>query len=169
MAYHDATVEIRKLLKERGWNSRKVSVRGGRLTYSGEVRVTIKDPAVPYHEVEKLAKGFEKIDRDHLSGEILSGGNTYVDVNLSESVVRVLEVRHLEALTAAVAKIDGNSIIDVTENVGVSFGNWGETTEIRLWIDSSPSRMSYYNDEGGLKAAALKIALQDKDQAALVA
>ena len=116
MSYHDSAIELRKLLKERGWNSRKVGVRSGRCTYSGEINVTIKDPAVPYHEVKKLASGFESISRCHVSGEILSGGNTYVDVNLAENVVKVLEARYLEAVKAAVAKIEGNRIIDVTDN-----------------------------------------------------
>jgi len=48
----------------------------------------------------------------------------------------------------------------------VGKGNWDN--EIMLWIGDRPG-MRYHRDKYGLEAAALSVALEDKDQAALAA
>lgn len=79
--------EIRKRIKdELGLNSRKVSVRGRPCTYSSAIDVTIKVP-VAKSPIEAIAKGAESIRRCEYSGEILSGGNTYVSVTYGEGVL----------------------------------------------------------------------------------
>ena len=81
------TKEIRDRIKaELGLNSRQVSVRGGRCTYSYAIRVTIKVP-VAKSQIEAIAKSAESIARCEYSGEILSGGNTYVTVEYGEGVL----------------------------------------------------------------------------------
>ncbi len=72
--------EIKKVLKEQGFNPKdfSVSVRSG--TYDMAVTVTIKSPYVNKIEIEKILKRFEEIDYDQCTGEILAGGNTYVQV-----------------------------------------------------------------------------------------
>jgi hypothetical protein len=68
---------IRQALKEHGYNNRKVGVR-----YDGyAVWLTIKDLAIGIKEIEQLTKGYESYERDEFTGEILSGGNTFVFVN----------------------------------------------------------------------------------------
>ena len=68
---------IRQALKEHGYSNRKVGVR-----YDGyAVWLTIKDLAIDIKEIEQLAKGYESYERDEFTGEILSGGNTFVFVN----------------------------------------------------------------------------------------
>lgn len=47
----------------------------------GEQKITIKDLAIDIKEIEQLAKGYESYERDEFTGEILSGGNTFVFVN----------------------------------------------------------------------------------------
>ena len=163
MTQNERAVALRKEFKERGWNSRKVGVRSRSFSLSGEIVVTIKDPVVPYHEVKKLSTAYERIHRCEISHEILGGGNTFVDVLQSDERKEVLVARYLEALTAAVAKIEGNYIVDVTDNVGVSNGNWD--TEFMLWIDGRGTGMHYNKDEWGFESAALAIALRDPDQA----
>lgn len=70
-------VAIRQALKEHGYNNRKVGVR-----YDGyAIWLTIKDLAIDIKEIEQLAKGYESYERDEFTGEILSGGNTFVFVN----------------------------------------------------------------------------------------
>lgn len=68
---------IRQALKEHGYSNRKVGVR-----YDGyAIWLTIKDLAIDIKEIEQLAKGYESYERDEFTGEILSGGNTFVFVN----------------------------------------------------------------------------------------
>lgn len=68
---------IRQALKEHGYSNRKVGVR-----YDGyAIWLTIKDLAIDIKEIEQLAKGYESYERDKFTGEILSGGNTFVFVN----------------------------------------------------------------------------------------
>ena len=68
---------IRKVLKEHGYSNRKVGVR-----YDGyAIWMTIKDLAIDIKEIEQLSKEYESYDRDEFTGEILSGGNTFVFVN----------------------------------------------------------------------------------------
>lgn len=68
---------IRQAPKEHGYSNRKVGVR-----YDGyAIWLTIKDLAIDIKEIEQLAKGYESYERDEFTGEILSGGNTFVFVN----------------------------------------------------------------------------------------
>lgn len=77
MTDSERVVAIRQALKEHGYNNRKVGVR-----YDGyTIWLTIKDLAIDIKEIEQLAKGYESYERDEFTGEILSGGNTFVFVN----------------------------------------------------------------------------------------
>lgn len=73
---------IRQALKEHGYSNRKVGVR-----YDGyAIWLTIKDLAIDIKEIEQLTKGYESYERDEFTGEILSGGNTFVFVNYAYSI-----------------------------------------------------------------------------------
>lgn len=77
MTDSERVVAIRQALKEHGYNNRKVGVR-----YDGyAIWLTINDLAIDIKEIEQLAKGYESYERDEFTGEILSGGNTFVFVN----------------------------------------------------------------------------------------
>ena len=77
MTDSERVVAIIQALKEHGYNNRKVGVR-----YDGyAIWLTIKDLAIDIKEIEQLAKGYESYERDEFTGEILSGGNTFVFVN----------------------------------------------------------------------------------------
>lgn len=67
-------------IKSLGFNSRQVSVSTERLSLDEAFNVTIRDEKVDKAVIKEAVKEFESIDRDHSSGEILSGGNTYVTV-----------------------------------------------------------------------------------------
>ena len=72
---------IRLTLKEKGYNSRRVGVTYKVAGYSAIIRVTIKEPEIDKGEIENLVKGFNAIDIDERTGEILEGGNTFVSVH----------------------------------------------------------------------------------------
>lgn len=78
---------IRKELKKLGYGSNKLSVRSGYRGYSAFVDVTVKFPiegiARENEElinIKRAIRKFEEIDRCDVSGEILQGGNTYINL-----------------------------------------------------------------------------------------
>jgi hypothetical protein len=83
MTTKEKAAELRAALKGMGYSSRRVSVRVDSWTTGSAIRVMVRDPQVDYKAVEKLASSYKRIDRCEITGDILSGGNCYVDVNRS--------------------------------------------------------------------------------------
>lgn len=79
----EAAAALRKTLKAAGLNAHKVSVRTDYYSMGSALRVTVRDPAVPLATVRGLATAQERIDRCEVTGEILNGGNRYVEVSYS--------------------------------------------------------------------------------------
>lgn len=129
----EAAQELRAELKARGWSSRDVSVRVKPCTYSRAIDIVIKRVDISKKEVEGLAGKYESVRRCEASGEILSGGNTYVSVTydwkLKEKMVKGIMPACIEALKQAnenrgyVYKVDGT---DFTVAVG-------QTGRITAW------------------------------------
>ncbi len=79
---------IRTTLKrEHGWTSRQVSVRVRDLGVSSAIDVTIKDAAVDPAAVRAVALAEHRVARCARTGEILGGGNCYVDVAWAAGVL----------------------------------------------------------------------------------
>ena len=74
--------EIRSQLKTLGYTSRDVSVRSDH----NSLDITIRRNGLKVKAIRDIANGAEKIDRCDFSGEILSGGNTYVFIRFSDDV-----------------------------------------------------------------------------------
>lgn len=74
---------LRAALKAAGYNARQVTVRHDSCT----LRVTVRSARVSLAHVEEIAGAFEKIDRDQATGEILCGGNTFVDASYDRAVL----------------------------------------------------------------------------------
>src|SRR5215468_2581965 len=70
------TDRLRAALKQAGFNSRQVSVRHDHST----LRVTIRDASVSLTRAQEIAGAFESVRRCKATGEILLGGNTFVQV-----------------------------------------------------------------------------------------
>ena len=75
-------VEIRNQLKTLGYGARDVSVRSDH----SSIDVTIRRNGLNVKAIRDIANSAEKIDRCAYSGEILSGGNTYVFIRFSDDV-----------------------------------------------------------------------------------
>lgn len=74
---------LRKELKEHGYNNRRVSVR-----YDGyAIWVTVKAFDIDKKEIENIAMKYENYSCDERTGEILSGGNTFVFVDYDYRLV----------------------------------------------------------------------------------
>lgn len=79
-----AADRIRADLKRAGIAHKAVSVR---MPHHGSVHVTIRDASVSISLVKGIAKREECVRRDEYTGEILCGGNTFVDVEYDEDVI----------------------------------------------------------------------------------
>lgn len=79
---------IHEALKAAGISSRQVSVRSDSFSGGSAIHVKVRDLAVDVALVTEIAKGSERIDRCEFSGDILSGCNRYVTVDLDSDAVR---------------------------------------------------------------------------------
>lgn len=80
MSRQEKKQQMAEAFKKAGYNSRQVSIRARRCTYSSSFEVTVRDPKISLAEAEFIANHFESIRYDQYTGEILSGGNDYVFV-----------------------------------------------------------------------------------------
>lgn len=101
----DHAAAIRAQYKAKGWNARKISVRASYYSMGSSIYVTIKDASIPMAEAEAIAKGAERIDRCEFSGEILCGGNRFVDVKYDSAVLEAMGAQYLDAVKAAAANL----------------------------------------------------------------
>lgn len=83
----EASAEIRKALKSTGIKARDVSVRSDCYSMGSTIRIIVKSANVSIAKVEEIATRFARVARDESSGEILSGGNRFVDVEYADDLV----------------------------------------------------------------------------------
>jgi hypothetical protein len=95
----EASKTIRAALKAAGYGTKEVSVRNDSYSMGSTVHVRIKDPVVPLLLVEAIASRSERVDRD-ASGEILSGGNMFVQVTYEHGALDAHEALAREQLAA---------------------------------------------------------------------
>jgi len=69
--------KIKNAIKEAGYNNRQVTVANR--NYIAFV-LTIRSEEVNPQDIKEIARRFESISRCDVTGEILSGGNTYIRV-----------------------------------------------------------------------------------------
>ena len=165
-----AAATLRAQYKAAGWNARMVSVRTQYFSMGSSIRVTVRSADVDFAKAKAMAEDVERISRCQITGEILSGGNRYVHVDMSEACADALAKPFLCAVQNAVAELDGLSDgthADVTRVEGkgeaarsvriasVCRGRWD--TGFDLWIGDRHC-MAYQRDEHGYKAAAVAIA-----------
>jgi hypothetical protein len=79
--------QLRAALKQAGFNARRVSVRHDHST----LRVTIRDASASLTQVKAITGPFESVRLCEASGEILLGGNRYVDAKHDDAVVKPLK------------------------------------------------------------------------------
>lgn len=72
--------EIRKKLKDIGYNSRMVSVRSSSFSGGDDIVIRMKSTDVDETKVREICKSYESIDYDEYSGEVLMGANSFVFV-----------------------------------------------------------------------------------------
>lgn len=80
-------IYIRNELKALGYNSRHISVKSRIAGYSDAIDISIKDLSINIREIDAIARECEEVRYDEYSGEILSGGNTYIHVNYDPKII----------------------------------------------------------------------------------
>lgn len=129
---------IRQELKAKHkWSSRDVSVKADHFSMGSAIRISIKNPAVPMAAVKAIAEAHESISRD-ASGEILSGGNRYIDIGYSSEAREALAAQHLPAIQAAASLLAASETPNVLIPVeGTAFllgaGRHGVEYGYSLW------------------------------------
>ena len=88
-----------KLKKEYGLTNRDVSVRK-RDVYAVNISIKTDKGLAHFKEIKNIATSKQKIDYDKFSGDILSGGNTFVKVSLDWKYSKELGARIKERITS---------------------------------------------------------------------
>lgn len=95
--------EIQSLLKSRlGYNRTQVSVSAKHSC----ITFTVRKKDVDFKKVEEFGNQFENIYRCEATGEILSGGNTFVDVRFSEEVKNEIKQDFIEVCEKAITELE---------------------------------------------------------------
>lgn len=85
--YQTTADRCRAALRAAGYTSRQVTVRDrGSNTYTS-LHVTIRDASVRASAIAEIAGSFRDVRRDSMTDEILSGGNTFVDVEYTDAII----------------------------------------------------------------------------------
>jgi hypothetical protein len=88
---------LRAALKSAGFNARRVTVRENYST----LYVTIRDAWASLTEVKAIAEKFRVVHHCEATGEILGGGNTFVDVRYTDELVEPAKAAILVVLDPA--------------------------------------------------------------------
>ncbi|MHC4176022.1 MAG: hypothetical protein ACYSWU_00860 [Planctomycetota bacterium] len=177
MTTTDHAKEIRKAYKAKGWNSRMVSVRSEYFSMGSSIDVTVKDARVNVEDAKRIAKGHDRVDRCQYSGEILSGGNRYVSVRISDQAREALGTPYLDRVREAIKKRNQEEsdsvIIAITESDSEEgfFGVGKSSCGYRLTLWGEHSHIQAYNNdlEYGAKEMACRIALEIQKREAVPA
>ena len=90
-----------EIKKELNLNSKKVSVK---TRYSIDVGIKSIEAWVKFEEIEKIAKKYMSYERDERTGEILSGGNTFVFVDLDYDFMEKLDIEEADFFNETLVK-----------------------------------------------------------------
>lgn len=134
---------LRGLLKTRlGLTARDVSVRSDCYSMGSTIHVTIKIPHVQISRVTEIAKAFESVSRCAETGEVLSGGNTHVEVEYSDEALLPLRTQ-FEGILATVKVGETYSfrgLTVVSDSDGYWFLSVGQSPRVRCWGASNCAR-----------------------------
>lgn len=98
---------LRAAFKSRGWGPKRVSVRSDCYSMGSTIRIVVRDPDVPLRELLTIAESAERVDRDQW-GEILSGCNRFVDVQMTQQCADGKAARWLPQVEAAAARLSAH-------------------------------------------------------------
>jgi len=133
--------KIRESLKAAGYGPKRVAVRNHSYSMGSSVNVTVKDATANLKEIEAIAHENENVRRCEYSGEILSGGNTFVFVAWSREAEQAMAEPFLAAAEAAFEKA-GDTVHANVQGTGLTITKshhdvtvWGESRERLTYCD----------------------------------
>jgi len=150
---------LRADLRSAGFNARKVTVRRDNST----LRVTIRDASVSLSTVRQIAERYTRVQRDERSGEILCGGNTFVDAAYLPALVEPVATQIVALLAPAddgviVALPGGFRAAKISRQRGATYPD-----EVRIW----GAGFDIHNSTAcGVEFAAKRIAIAYLDASA---
>lgn len=134
---------VRAALKEAGYNQRRVSVRQ---RSTGSVKVEILDPSANVEQIESIAKKFESVDYCSHTQEVLSGGNTFVFIQVSDAVRAAWAAPYLEVAKVAIASVPAEET-RYGYNVEVPGFEGGRFVIFRTWANRDVFALHYFADQ----------------------
>lgn len=111
MTNKERSKAIREEIKKLGYNTKQVSVRSRYCGYSDATDITVKDLNCDIKAIEKACTKFESIDYDQYSGEILSGGNTYISVKWDYEALKKVEEEKMQEAENLIAEAENGKVI----------------------------------------------------------
>jgi len=119
--------KIKLNLKEQlGYNQRMVSLRENPCGLSYSFTFTIRDPKVSLQKLSEFVSAKESIDKCEHSGEILSGGNTFVHITMSNEVADNWSRNHIDEISTAAPEQNSYSIYYRLKN-GITVHRYHDT------------------------------------------
>ena len=109
---------LRSELRAAGFKGRDVTVKHNYFSMGSEIVVTIRNPEIERKAVKEVATSYERISRCEFSGEILGGGNTYLDVNYSEAALEVRKNAVLPNINIALERLAAHPSDNCLEPAG---------------------------------------------------
>ena len=151
MEVADASKTIRNKLKMAGYTSKHVSVRSQSYSMGSSIKVEIKSAHVDPAIVLAASNCEEKISYCQSSGEILSGGNRFVNVEFDSKLVDVFGEEHEAGLTDAIARLkarNSQSALEPIEDTPFMVGHDRNCTSFTLWTEKSFSSYLFDVQQG---------------------
>jgi hypothetical protein len=131
-------------IKEAGYNNRQVSVRNDR---SSTYILTIRDSTVQYDKIKAIEQQYEQIDRCPATHEILLGGNTYIDIKLSENVRETWSAHYLPKINDAIGKLhDANHGQNIDERFIIYPAHFWPTSHFKVYDETASWLTHDYQD-----------------------
>jgi hypothetical protein len=101
---------VREALQAAGFGRKDISVRNDSYSMGSTVYVRIRRADIALDAVEAIASAHERVSRDEGTGEILSGGNTFVTVEYGHGALDAATVTIREMLDAGVYEFGALSL-----------------------------------------------------------
>lgn len=117
MTNRETSLNIRRELKESGYNTRDFRISVKDSGYNTVIKIIIKNPHINRKDIKSLLIKYEQIDRDERSGEILDGCNTYLFISYEYGVFN--EVSQTWASTAKGIMLDKSEVIRIFDDLNL--------------------------------------------------
>lgn len=117
-------IKIRAALKAKGITSRQVSVKSDCFSGGSSITIKIKAPGISKKMVAEIANRHESIRRCEYSGDILSGSNRYVSVDIDYKLIDAAAAKFMPWLQSL--EVTDSSLTEVPDMSDFYVGRRGE-------------------------------------------